>query len=1186
MATPSSSDTAISDKYGFPLFLVLIAAGLAGNYFNFPIFFNINFLFGSIFALLALQFFGLGRGILAAALISGYTYILWNNPYAIIIMTAEVAVVGALTGHRKMGLVLADTLYWLVIGMPLVYLFYHVVMHQSFSTTDIIMTKQAVNGIANALVARLIFTGYVHWSRSSLISYREIFYNLLFFFVLFPALILLAVNSRKDFAATDHQIRTTLIKDSGFLTHRVETWILNRKSAIINLAEMAASRTPQQMQPYLELATKSDINFQRIGLLDRGATTTSFYPLSDERGQNNIGRNFAERSFIPTLKRTLKPLLSQVYLGKVGIPKPVVAMVAPVVVGGEYNGYVIGILGLEQIQEDLGQDTNANTWFYTLLDKNKNVIISNRSDQKVMNPFVRGKGTLNRLDKGISKWVPKLLPDTPFTEQWQDSLYVMENTIDNLTEWKLVLEQPLSSFQKRLYDLYTKDLALLLLIMLGALALTEFLSRRMVVTLEKLELITYDLPDRLATSGNKIVWPESGVKETNYLINNFRTMGDALSEKFNEIRQVNESLEQQVEERTRQLSETMRNLNFILDNAPIGIAKIIDRKLAWINRKLEEMFQYSKEEAGLQTTRRLYPSDEAYGKLAREAYPVLAQGLVFETEQELIRKDGAHLQARFIGKALNPQDLSQGVIWLLEDISERKRAEEDIRKSKQQYDNLVSKIPIGVYILHSTPEGAFTLDYVSPRMAEMLDQSVENLLGDNKLVLQALHPDERKAFVILNQEGIEQLRPFNWIGRVLVKGAVKWMHIASSPEPQENGDVLWHGIVVDITERKQAEDALKESEEKFRTLADYTYGWEIWEDSEGSCLYCSPSCARVTGYSPADFMSDPGLLERLIHPDDQQKWQAHYVDVHDNTETQKISKGHANEIEFRILHRDGAVRWISHLCQHIHDAEGRDLGHRISNRDITEHKRLQAEVLKAKNLESLGILAGGIAHDFNNLFQAILGNLELAKMNTEESSKAFPFLEQAVQASGLAGKLTGQLIAFSPGGNLLPVVIQPASHIREEAAATLTGSGLVAEFDLADDLWPVTIDPSQFRNVIKQMVQNAREAMPAGSGGRIRITAANESLAKKHGKHPTLAPGNYVRISIQDQGHGITSEYLPRIFDPYFSTKERGSQKGMGLGLALCEAIIRKYGGAITVESTPGKGTTFHIHIPAEGGGK
>lgn len=393
---------------------------------------------------------------------------------------------------------------------------------------------------------------------------------------------------------------------------------------------------------------------------------------------------------------------------------------------------------------------------------------------------------------------------------------------------------------------------------------------------------------------------------------------------------------------------------------------------------------------------------------------------------------------------------------------------------------------------------------------------------------------------------------------------------------QTNGKLLREN-----RERIKADTALRESEEKFRTVADYTYGWEIWEDSTGSCRYCSPSCERVTGYSPEAFRADSGLLERLIHPEDLQRWKAHHAYIHSDAGKHESVTGPANEFEFRLLRRDGEVRWINHICYHVYDPEGHDLGHRISNRDTTEHKRLEAEIVKSRNLEALGILAGGIAHDFNNLLQGLLGNLELAKMNTEKSSEAFPFLENAGQLYASATKLTGQLIAFSPGGNLLPINIQPASYLKEETVSTLEGSGLVAEFDLDENLWPIIVDPSQFRNVIKHMVLNAREAMVSGSGGKLKITAANESLPEHHGKHPTLPPGSYVKISIQDHGCGISKENLPRIFDPYFSTKQLGSQKGMGLGLTLCDTIIRKHGGAITVESELGKSTTFHISLPA-----
>ena len=926
MTTTPSTNTDGIGKYSLPLFLTLIGAGLAGNYFKFSIFLNIDFLFGSILAMLALQFFGLGRGIAAAAIIAGYTYFLWNHPYAIIIMTAEVAAVGWLTERRKMGLVLADTLYWLFIGMPLVYLFYHAVMQVPFTSTSIIMVKQAVNGIANALAARLIFTGYALRSRSSLTSYREIVYNLLAFFVLIPALLLLAVGSKTDFAETDRHIRTTLIQDSRRVSDRVETWVVNRKTAILNLAEMAASRSPQQMQPYLEQARKSDVSLKHIGLMDKEARAIAFFPLIDELGQSNIGKNYADRPFVPILKQTLTPMLSEVVMARVGVPMPMVAMLSPVVIGGEYRGYVAGILSMEQIREHLDKSTDENAMLYTLVDNNGNTIMSNRPDQKVMTPFVRDKGTLTALDNGISQWVPTLPPNTPPTERWQKSYYVAESAIGKLAEWKLVLEQPVAPFQKTLYDNYTGKLTLLFLILLGALALAELLSRRIVLTLEQLRLITHDLPVRLATENKEIAWPESRVQEANHLINNFKMMGDSLSEQFDEIRQINESLEQRVEERTREL---------------------------------------------------------------------------------------------------------------------------------------------------------------------------------------------------------------------------------------------------------------RESEEKFRAVANYTYDWEIWEDPEGSCLYCSPSCERVTGYLPEAFMAESGLLERLIHPEDLQQWKAHHAKVHYDQEARKTRNGCANEIEFRILHRDGEVRWINHICHHVYDPEGHDLGHRISNRDITERKRLEAEVVKNRNLEALGILAGGIAHDFNNLLQGLLGNLELAKMNTPESSEAFPFLENAGQLYASAAKLTGRLIAFSPGGNLLPITIQPTSPLKEETVSTLAGSGLTAEFDLAEDLWPISADPSQFRTVIKHLVLNAREAMPSESGGKITIKGVNESLPEHHGKHPTLPPGCYVKISIQDHGCGISQENLPRIFDPYFSTKPFGSQKGLGLGLTLCDSIIRKHGGAITVESEPGKGTTFDIYLPA-----
>lgn len=542
----------ISKSSIFPL-LGLVAAGLAGNYFHFPLFINIDFLFGSIFSLLALQLFGFGRGVMTAALVASYTYILWNHPYAIIIMTVEVATVGLLTRYRKIGFVLADTIYWLIIGMPSIYVFYHFAMHVPSGNVYIVMTKQAVNGIANALVARLIFTGYMLRSRSLLMPYREMIYNLLAFFVLCPALIMLAIGSRADYAETDRHVKATLIQDSRRMTDRLETWVVNRKSAILNLAQMAVTRSPQQMQGCLEQAKKSDVNFIQTGLLNREATTTAFYPLVDELGRDTIGKSFADRPYLPMLKRTLKPMLSEVVMGKTGTPKPIVALLAPVVAGGAYNGFVAGILDLGQLQEHLDTSTDVSATIYTLLDKNGNVIMTNQLGQKIMLPFSHGKGVFYPLDKQLSQWVPTLPANTPDLERWEKSSYIAESSIGSLAEWKLLMEQPVAPYQKRLYQSYTDKLALLFIMLLVALSLAEFLSRQAILTIEKLRFITRDFTARLAVDGKAITWPESRIKETRHLIDNFREMADSLSEKFCEIHQINESLEQRVEERTEEL---------------------------------------------------------------------------------------------------------------------------------------------------------------------------------------------------------------------------------------------------------------------------------------------------------------------------------------------------------------------------------------------------------------------------------------------------------------------------------------------------------------------------------------------------------------------------------------------------------------------------------------------------------
>ncbi len=231
------------------------------------------------------------------------------------------------------------------------------------------------------------------------------------------------------------------------------------------------------------------------------------------------------------------------------------------------------------------------------------------------------------------------------------------------------------------------------------------------------------------------------------------------------------------------------------------------------------------------------------------------------------------------------------------------------------------------------------------------------------------------------------------------------------------------------------------------------------------------------------------------------------------------------------------------------------------------------EILRAHKLESLGILAGGIAHDFNNILTAILGNISLVKMWSNPSDKIYPRLDAVERASIRAIDLTHQLLTFSKGGAPIKKTTSILELIKDSADFALRGSNIKCEFDMGKDILPVEADRGQISQVIHNLVINAKQAMP--DGGKIIINIKNINIKEHESIH--IPVGMYVMISIRDFGTGIPEELLDKIFDPYFTTK----QKGTGLGLAIAYSIIKNHGGLITVESEYGKGTIFNIYLPA-----
>lgn len=274
-----------------------------------------------------------------------------------------------------------------------------------------------------------------------------------------------------------------------------------------------------------------------------------------------------------------------------------------------------------------------------------------------------------------------------------------------------------------------------------------------------------------------------------------------------------------------------------------------------------------------------------------------------------------------------------------------------------------------------------------------------------------------------------------------------------------------------------------------------------------------------------------------------------------------------------LIRKDGTEIIIEDSAAPIRDKTSRTSGVVLVFRDVTEKHKMEEELLKVEKLESVGLLAGGIAHDFNNLLTSIIGNISLAKLYIDSGNKAQERLAEAETATLRATNLTQQLLTFSKGGAPVKKVTSIVDVVRESAGLTLAGTHISSEYTIAEGLWHVEVDPGQMSQVFNNLIINAVQAMP--KGGTIRF--AMDNMVLETNEVPPLPGGRYIKILVSDSGSGIPPEHLAHIFDPYFTTKKKGS----GLGLASVFSIIKRHDGHIAVESVPGSGAHFAIYLPA-----
>jgi PAS domain S-box-containing protein len=371
-------------------------------------------------------------------------------------------------------------------------------------------------------------------------------------------------------------------------------------------------------------------------------------------------------------------------------------------------------------------------------------------------------------------------------------------------------------------------------------------------------------------------------------------------------------------------------------------------------------------------------------------------------------------------------------------------------------------------------------------------------------------------------------------------------------------------------ELRRVQEELVETRDQYVDLYDFAPVGYLTLSAKNLIVEVNLTLADLLGEERKSLLGRP--FSRFIFQEDQDIFYQHSREL--------IAAKSRRVFDLRLRKKNGDWFWARLVCVPTEKSDNSGMRLRIAVNNITEAKRLENEIIKAKKLEATALLAGGIAHDFNNFLAVILGNLEMAQSDMLIGRSIAKELQTAREACLSAGTLTRKFLTFSAGGEPLKELIPVEAFITDAVSLALAGSPVNFECSFPEGLRPVEVDAGQMTQAIANVISNAREAMP--QGGLIRIRAENlDSVPGENRQVPDNQDAKYVKVSIQDQGVGIAEDILPQVFDPYFSSKEMGQEKGMGLGLTVAYSIIKNHGGSIDIASQPNIGTTVSMYLPA-----
>ncbi len=506
------------------------------------------------------------------------------------------------------------------------------------------------------------------------------------------------------------------------------------------------------------------------------------------------------------------------------------------------------------------------------------------------------------------------------------------------------------------------------------------------------------------------------------------------------------------------------------------------------------------------------------------------------------------------------------VFVTMHDITERKRAEEKLTQSETFLNATGQIAKVGGWEIDGETKKVFWTKEIY-NITETPNDYDPSSLGKEAIVFFSSEDQLRLEKAI--QRAFEHSEPYNMEFHITTaKGNKKWVQAICEPMVVNGKVVKLGGIFQDITERKQAEEALKESEDRFKQLFEYAPDSYYLIDLEGNFIDGNRAAEDLTGYQREELIGKNFIETGLLS--------AEQIPKSVELLKQNVKGKTTGPEEYTLKRKDGVevIVEIKTLPTKIGD---KDIVLGIA-RDITEQKRLEAKFQQVQKMESIATLAGGIAHEFNNALTGVVGNIQLLEMDFADNKTVTEYTEAMKTSSHRMANLTSQLLAYARGGRYQAKTMSMSNFVEDTLSIIKSNidPSIRLETDLPRDVFSVKADPAQMQMVLSAVVINAAEAIEGD--GRIRIIANNEEIDSEFTKnHPELTPGNYVSLTVEDDGKGMDEETVNKIFDPFYTTKFMGR----GLGMAAVYGIIRNHDGWITVDYELNNGTIIRIYLPA-----